>query len=171
MNTSDPAAHRAVDYTQEIDGALAALAAVQPREGLEQRVLARIASAPDLPWYRRLAIIPMGHQRWALAAASAVIVAGGSCHDDISSHSRCGATSGRPITASCTAGSRSRGKRRRQRSSAGNEQDEDAASRSPPLLSRDASTCPAAPRNSRAHAAADNSGPAITESLNTDADG
>ena len=77
MNPSDPAAHAAVDYAQEIDGALAALAAVQPRDGLEQRVLARIASAPELPWYRRLAIIPIGHHRWALAAASAVIVAGG----------------------------------------------------------------------------------------------
>lgn len=77
MNISDPAAHGAGDYAQEIDGALAALAGIQPREGLEQRVLARIASAPDLPWYRRLAIIPIGHQRWALAAASAVIVAGG----------------------------------------------------------------------------------------------
>jgi hypothetical protein len=77
MNTSDPAVHGAGDYAQEIDGALAALAAIQPREGLAQRVLARIASAPDLPWYRRLAIIPMGHQRWALAAASAIIVAGG----------------------------------------------------------------------------------------------
>jgi hypothetical protein len=77
MNTFDPAAHGAGNYAEEIDGALAALAGIQPREGLEQRVLARIASAPELPWYRRLAIIPMGHQRWALAAASAVIVAGG----------------------------------------------------------------------------------------------
>ena len=77
MNTSDPAAQGAGGYAQEIDGALAALAAIQPREGLEQRVLARLASAPELPWYRRLAIIPIGHQRWALAAASAVIVAGG----------------------------------------------------------------------------------------------
>ena len=66
------------NYTQEINGALAALAAVQPREGLEQRVLACIASAPELPWYRRhLSIMPAGHHRWALAAASAVIVAGG----------------------------------------------------------------------------------------------
>jgi hypothetical protein len=78
MNSSDPTAHQiAPDYTQEIDGALAALAAVQPREGLEQRVLARVASAPELPWYRRLANSPVGHHRWALAAASAVIVAGG----------------------------------------------------------------------------------------------
>ena len=77
MNTFDPAAHGAGDYAQEIDGALAVLAGIQPREGLEQRVLARIASAPELPWYRRFAIIPTGHQRWALAAASAVIVAGG----------------------------------------------------------------------------------------------
>jgi hypothetical protein len=68
-----------IEYTHEIDGALAALAAVQPRDGLEQRVLARIASAPalTLPWYRRLVIAPAGHHRWALAAASAVIVAGG----------------------------------------------------------------------------------------------
>lgn len=77
MNTSDPATHVALDYTQEIEGALATLAAVQPRDGLEQRVLARIASAPELPWYRRLAIEPVTHHRWALAAASAVIVAGG----------------------------------------------------------------------------------------------
>jgi hypothetical protein len=67
----------AIDYIPEIDGALAALGAVQPRDGLEQRVLARIASAPQLPWYRRLAIAPAGHHRWAMATASAVIVAGG----------------------------------------------------------------------------------------------
>jgi hypothetical protein len=59
--------HPAIDYIPEIDGALATLGAVQPRDGLEQRVLARIASAPQLPWYRR----------WAMATASAVIVAGG----------------------------------------------------------------------------------------------
>jgi hypothetical protein len=78
MNSSDPAVrHASVDYTQEIDGALAALAAVRPRDGLEQRVLVRIASAPELPWYRRFAIASTGHHRWALAAASAVIVASG----------------------------------------------------------------------------------------------
>ena len=78
MKPSNPAiGHASVDYTQEIDGALAALAAVRPRDGLEQRVLARIASAPELPWYRRVAIASLGHHRWALAAASAVIVAGG----------------------------------------------------------------------------------------------
>jgi hypothetical protein len=78
MKPSHPAVDYApFDYTQEIDGALAALAAVQPRNGLEQRVLARIASAPELPWYRRLAIARVGHHRWALATASAVIVAGG----------------------------------------------------------------------------------------------
>jgi hypothetical protein len=78
MKSFHPAiGHASVDYTQDIDGALAALAAVQPRDGLEQRVLARIASAPELPWYRRLATASMGHRRWALAAASAVIVAGG----------------------------------------------------------------------------------------------
>jgi hypothetical protein len=69
--------HPAIDYIPEIDGALATLGAVQPRDGLEQRVLARIASAPQLPWYRRLAIAPAGHHRWAMATASAVIVAGG----------------------------------------------------------------------------------------------
>jgi hypothetical protein len=72
MNRSDPAA----EFAQEIDGTLAALASVQPRDGLEQRVLARLASAPAHPWYRRLAIAP-GQNRWMLAAASAVIVAGG----------------------------------------------------------------------------------------------
>jgi hypothetical protein len=77
MIPSDPAHRATVDYTQEIDGTLAMLGAMQPRAGLEQRVLARIASAPVLPWYRRLSIAPMGHHRWALAAASAVIVVGG----------------------------------------------------------------------------------------------
>jgi hypothetical protein len=65
------------NYTQEINGALAALAAVRPREGLEQRVLACIGSTPELPWYRCLSIMPAGHHRWALAAASVVIVVGG----------------------------------------------------------------------------------------------
>jgi hypothetical protein len=79
MKLSGFATDHADEYTRQIDGALAALAAVQPRDGLEQRVLARIASAPDLslPWYRRLVIAPAAHHRWALAAASAVIVAGG----------------------------------------------------------------------------------------------
>jgi len=78
MKPSDPAIrHASVDYTQEIDGALATLAAVRPRDGLEQRVLARIASAPELPWYRRFAAASLSHHRWTLAAASAVIVAGG----------------------------------------------------------------------------------------------
>jgi hypothetical protein len=77
MNLSDPATQQAaIDSMHEIDEALAALAAVQPRAGLEQRVLARIASAPKPPSYRRLAIIPVGQHRWALAAASVVIVAG-----------------------------------------------------------------------------------------------
>jgi hypothetical protein len=77
MIPSDPTHRATVDYTPEIDGALAILGAIQPRAGLEQRVLARIASAPVLPWYRRLSIAPVGHHRWALAAASAVIVVGG----------------------------------------------------------------------------------------------
>jgi hypothetical protein len=80
MKPSDSARnHPSIEYAREIDGALAALAAVQPRDGLEQRVLARIASTPEvsLPWYRRLVIAPVGQHRWALAAASAVIVAGG----------------------------------------------------------------------------------------------
>jgi hypothetical protein len=77
MNSSDPALHHSgVDYRQEIDGALAILAAVQPRDGLEQRILTHIAAAPELPWYRRFAAVSVGHHRWALAAASAVIVAG-----------------------------------------------------------------------------------------------
>ena len=77
MIPSDPAHRANVDYMQEIDRTLAVLGAIQPRAGLEQRVLARIASAPALPWYRRLSIAPAGHHRWALAAACAVIVAGG----------------------------------------------------------------------------------------------
>jgi hypothetical protein len=70
--------HPPIEYAHEIDGALALLAAVQPRDGLEQRVLARIAATPEisLPWYRRLVIAPAGQHRWALAAASAVIVVG-----------------------------------------------------------------------------------------------
>jgi hypothetical protein len=76
VNSSDPVTHPVVDYTRSIDDALTALAAVQPREGLEQRVLARIASAPELPWYRRLAITSIGQHRWAMAAASVVVVAG-----------------------------------------------------------------------------------------------
>ena len=77
MNPSDPALrHTGVDYTQEIDGALAILAAVQPRDGLEQRILTHLAAAPELPWYRRYVSASMGRHRWALAAASAVIVAG-----------------------------------------------------------------------------------------------
>jgi hypothetical protein len=67
----------AADYTQEIDGALATLAAVRPREGLEQRILARLVSAPELSWYQRWIAIPLMQHRWAVTAASAVIVAGG----------------------------------------------------------------------------------------------
>jgi hypothetical protein len=78
MSFSDSANHpQAIDYTPEIQGALAALAAVQPREGLEQRILARLASAPELSWYQRWIAGPAGYHRWALAAASVAIVAGG----------------------------------------------------------------------------------------------
>ena len=66
-----------IDYTPEIDNALAALAAVQPRDGLEQRILARLMSAPELSWYQRWIAIPLGQHPWAVTAASAVIVAGG----------------------------------------------------------------------------------------------
>jgi hypothetical protein len=65
------------EYTQEIDTALAALAAVQPRDGLEQRILAHLASAPELSWYQRWIALPLGHHRWAVTAASIAIVAGG----------------------------------------------------------------------------------------------
>lgn len=68
---------QAIDYTPEIQEALAVLAAVQPREGLEQRILARLASPPELSWYQRWIAVPAGHHRWALAAASVAIVAGG----------------------------------------------------------------------------------------------
>ena len=81
MNPSDPTLRHTgvnigIDDTPEIDGALAILAAVQPRDGLEQRILTHLAAAPELPWYRRFASASMGRHRWALAAASAVIVAG-----------------------------------------------------------------------------------------------
>lgn len=65
------------DFKMEIDAALATLSSIQPRDGLEQRVLARIAAAPPLPWYHRFSLAPAGSQRWMLAAASAVVVAGG----------------------------------------------------------------------------------------------
>jgi hypothetical protein len=78
MSFSDSAnCQQAIDYTPEIQDALAALAAVQPREGLEQRILARLTSAPELSWYQRWIAVPIGHHRWGLAAASVVIVAGG----------------------------------------------------------------------------------------------
>jgi hypothetical protein len=78
MSFSDSANHPpTIDYTPEIESALTALAAIQPREGLEQRILARLASVPELPWYQRWMAVPVGHHRWALAAASVVIVAGG----------------------------------------------------------------------------------------------
>ncbi len=72
--------HLETESTQGVDDTLTLLSRVQPRDGLEQRVLARIAAAPALPWYRRLWVAP-GMQpsmqyRWMLAAASAVIVAG-----------------------------------------------------------------------------------------------
>lgn len=66
-----------LDYAPQIDAALAALAAVQPRDGLEQRILAHLATAPQLSWYQRWIAMPLGHHRWAVTAASAIIVAGG----------------------------------------------------------------------------------------------
>lgn len=67
----------AAEFEQEIDNTLAALRAIQPRAGLEQRILVQLASAPELSWYQRWIAIPIGHHRWAVAAASAVVVAGG----------------------------------------------------------------------------------------------
>lgn len=73
MNLSDPIVRPvADDDNQLIDATLAALSAVRPRDGLEQRVLARIASAPALPWYHRLMPTP-----WVAAAASAVVIVAG----------------------------------------------------------------------------------------------
>jgi hypothetical protein len=60
----------------ELDSTLALLAAANPRMGLEQRVLARLAAAPSPPaWYQRLASghLPLG---WMMTAAAAIIVAG-----------------------------------------------------------------------------------------------
>ena len=67
----------AAEYAQQIDSTLAALSTVQPRAGLEQRVIAHLSSAPELSWYQRWISIPIGHHRWVVAAASAVVVAGG----------------------------------------------------------------------------------------------
>jgi hypothetical protein len=67
----------AAEYTEQIDSTLAALSAVQPRAGLEQRVIAHLSSAPELSWYQRWIAIPFGHHRWAVPVASAVVVAGG----------------------------------------------------------------------------------------------
>lgn len=78
MSISDSANHPpAGGYTEQIDSTLAALGTVRPRAGLEQRILANLASAPELSWYQRWIAIPIGHHRWAVAAASAVVVAGG----------------------------------------------------------------------------------------------
>ncbi|HEX6772834.1 MAG TPA: hypothetical protein VF126_12455 [Acidobacteriaceae bacterium] len=77
MRFSDANQPPAPEYTERIDSTLAALSVVQPRAGLEQRVLAHLSSAPELSWYQRWITIPIGHHRWAVAAASAVVVAGG----------------------------------------------------------------------------------------------
>lgn len=77
MSFSDPIKQPPAEYTQQIDSTLAVLGSVRARAGLEQRVLAHLASAPELSWYQRWIAIPLGHHRWAVAAASAVVVAGG----------------------------------------------------------------------------------------------
>jgi hypothetical protein len=77
MSFSDFANQPRTDYTEQIDSTLAALAAVKPRDGIEQRILAQLASAPELSWYQRWIGTPLGHHRWAVAAASAAVVAGG----------------------------------------------------------------------------------------------
>lgn len=63
-------------YEQEIDATLALLDSVQPRVGLEQRVMAHLEMAPRLAWYHRLSLAPAGRHRWMIATASGVIVVG-----------------------------------------------------------------------------------------------
>jgi hypothetical protein len=52
------------------------LGSVQPRAGLEQRVMAHLETAPRLAWYHRLSLAPAGRHRWMIATASGVIVLG-----------------------------------------------------------------------------------------------
>lgn len=63
-------------YDREIDATLAVLDSVQPRAGLEQRVMAHLEIAPRLAWYHRLSLAPTGRHRWMIATASGVIVLG-----------------------------------------------------------------------------------------------
>jgi hypothetical protein len=64
------------EYNQEIDSTLAMLGSVQPRAGLEQRVMAHLDTAPRLAWYQRLSLAPAGRHRLMIATASGVIVLG-----------------------------------------------------------------------------------------------
>ncbi len=63
------------EHSALVDSTLALLRAAEPRMGLEQRVLARLASAPPPSWHRRFAAGPW-MTRWMLTAATGVIVAG-----------------------------------------------------------------------------------------------
>jgi hypothetical protein len=80
------AQYLAAQYEDEIDATLAVLGSVQPRAGLEQRVMARLETVPRLPWYRVLRLAPAGRHRWMIATASGVIVAGAVTISTIHSH-------------------------------------------------------------------------------------
>ena len=64
------------EYNQEINATLAVLGSVQPRAGLEQRIMAHLELAPRLAWYHRLSLASAGRHRWVIATASGVIVLG-----------------------------------------------------------------------------------------------
>lgn len=64
------------EFNQEIEATLAMLGSVQPRPGLEHRVMAHLETAPRLAWYHRLSLAPAGRHRWMIATASGVIVLG-----------------------------------------------------------------------------------------------
>jgi hypothetical protein len=76
MEAVKGASEIAGEYNQEIDSTLAVLGSVQPRAGLEQRVMAHLDTAPRLSWYHRLSLAPSGRHRWMIATASGVIVVG-----------------------------------------------------------------------------------------------
>jgi hypothetical protein len=76
MEAVKSSSESAGEFNQEIEATLAMLGSVQPRAGLEQRVMAHLETAPRLAWYHRLSLAPAGRHRWMIATASGVIVLG-----------------------------------------------------------------------------------------------
>ncbi len=72
-----PAPGHHPDPLPELESTLHLLGSAEPRMGIEQRVLARLATAPAAPaGYRRYISLQFFSGRWAITAASAVIVTG-----------------------------------------------------------------------------------------------